>query len=185
MSIVLDSTLTCPHCGVSKAEVMPIDACQYFYECTGCGTPLKPQPGHCCVFCSYGSVPCPPIQQDRDAACCSTTAAPGAGEVPWQFCSLDGKAFAERMAEIEALVAGFGGRARRTDEGMELVFAMKDGLRSALDALVEKERQCCQTLALSVAVRDGTLALRIAAPEPERGALNGFAARFAKASDGR
>ena len=186
MSIVLDSTLTCPHCGVSRAEVMPTDACQYFYECTGCGTLLKPQPGDCCVFCSYGSVPCPPIQQNRDAACCATTdsAAPAAGEVPWQFCSLDRNAFGKRMAEIDALVADFGGRACGTDEGIELLFPLRDGLRPALDALVEKERQCCETLALNVEVRDGALALRIAAPGPERGALHGFAARFAEASDG-
>ena len=26
---------------------------------------LKPKSDGCCVFCSYGSVPCPPIQQDR------------------------------------------------------------------------------------------------------------------------
>jgi hypothetical protein len=31
----------------------------------GCGTRLKPKPGDCCVFCSYGSVPCPPIQAER------------------------------------------------------------------------------------------------------------------------
>ena len=30
---------------------------------------LKPQPGHCCVFCSYGSVQCSPIQESW--ACCS------------------------------------------------------------------------------------------------------------------
>jgi hypothetical protein len=42
---------------------MPLDACQWFYECTGCGALLKPKTGDCCVFCSYGSVPCPPVQQ--------------------------------------------------------------------------------------------------------------------------
>src|SRR6185312_9837000 len=40
---------------------MPTDACQYFYDCKGCGALLKPLPGDCCVFCSYGSVPCPPV----------------------------------------------------------------------------------------------------------------------------
>ena len=38
---------------------MPSDACQFFYVCKGCGITLKPLPGDCCVFCSYGSVPCP------------------------------------------------------------------------------------------------------------------------------
>ena len=41
---------------------MPTDACQFFYECKGCGALLKPRAGDCCVFCSYGSAPCPPIQ---------------------------------------------------------------------------------------------------------------------------
>jgi hypothetical protein len=50
---------------------MPLDACQFFYVCKGCGTKLKPQPGYCCVFCSYGSVPCPPVQTDGKGACCN------------------------------------------------------------------------------------------------------------------
>jgi hypothetical protein len=66
--MVLDSTITCPACGIAKVETMPTHACQYFYECSGCGVLLRPKPGHCCVFCSYGSVPCPSIQQqDRDS----------------------------------------------------------------------------------------------------------------------
>jgi hypothetical protein len=45
--------------------MMPADACRFFYECTGCGAMLQPKQGDCCVFCSYGSVPCPPIQAER------------------------------------------------------------------------------------------------------------------------
>ncbi len=56
------STLTCPECGHRKTETMPVDACQYFYDCAGCSAVLKPKSGDCCVFCSYGTVPCPPIQ---------------------------------------------------------------------------------------------------------------------------
>lgn len=56
------STITCPVCGTSKVETMPTDACQFFYDCTGCGTVLRPKPGDCCVFCSYGDVACPPMQ---------------------------------------------------------------------------------------------------------------------------
>jgi hypothetical protein len=66
--VIPDSTITCPICGTAKAETMPTDACQFFYECTGCGALLRPKPGDCCVFCSYGSVPCPPIQQRREAS---------------------------------------------------------------------------------------------------------------------
>ena len=42
---------------------MPTDACQWFYECPSCHSLLRPRAGDCCVFCSYGSVKCPPIQQ--------------------------------------------------------------------------------------------------------------------------
>jgi hypothetical protein len=66
---VLESVLTCPHCGKAAAESMPIDACIYFYECTGCRALLRPKRGDCCVFCSYGSVKCPPVQQAL--GCCS------------------------------------------------------------------------------------------------------------------
>ena len=61
-SVQLISTITCPHCGRHETETMPTDACQYFYECNGCGAVLKPKPGDCCVFCSYGDIKCPPIQ---------------------------------------------------------------------------------------------------------------------------
>ena len=71
MTAILQSTLTCPSCGTVKVETMPTDACLYFYECTGCRTLLKPRQGDCCVFCSYGSVPCPPIQQGRTDDCCA------------------------------------------------------------------------------------------------------------------
>jgi hypothetical protein len=60
-----NSLITCPRCGASKLEILPTDACWFFYECGGCGTLLRPTPGDCCVFCSYGTVPCPPVQQAR------------------------------------------------------------------------------------------------------------------------
>jgi hypothetical protein len=59
----LISTIRCPACGFAKDEAMPTNACQFFYTCANCGTQLKPKAGDCCVFCSYGSIPCPPIQQ--------------------------------------------------------------------------------------------------------------------------
>ena len=68
MQVQLNSTLTCPSCGFGKEEAMPQDACQFFYECANCKTVLKPKEGDCCVYCSYGSVPCPPIQMDK--SCC-------------------------------------------------------------------------------------------------------------------
>ncbi len=59
---VLESHIACPRCGHREGEEMPTDACLWFYDCKGCGTVLRPRPGDCCVFCSYGTVPCPPVQ---------------------------------------------------------------------------------------------------------------------------
>ncbi|MCB1750725.1 MAG: hypothetical protein KDI74_03310 [Gammaproteobacteria bacterium] len=66
----LISRITCPRCGVSRDESMPVDACQWIYECTGCGELLRPLPGDCCVFCSFGTIPCPPKQMAPDTNCC-------------------------------------------------------------------------------------------------------------------
>ncbi len=63
VALLLESTLTCPHCGRESVETMPADACLFFWDCPGCGARLKPKAGDCCVFCSYGSVPCLPVQQ--------------------------------------------------------------------------------------------------------------------------
>ena len=66
--VILQSTITCPECGHKKEETMPTNACQYFYECENCKKVLKPTNNDCCVYCSYGSVACPPIQLDQN--CC-------------------------------------------------------------------------------------------------------------------
>ena len=68
MAVQTLSVLTCPACGASSAEEMPLDACVYYYECRGCKKLLKPNKGDCCVFCSFGSVRCPPMQ--ASGACC-------------------------------------------------------------------------------------------------------------------
>lgn len=71
----LRSTITCPQCGGQEDEAMPTDACQFFYDCKACGAVLRPLSGDCCVFCSYGSAPCPPIQAAQHSgasgACCA------------------------------------------------------------------------------------------------------------------
>ena len=69
---VTDSKLTCPECAHQELLAMPTDACLWFHQCSGCGVLLKPLVGDCCVFCSYGSVPCPPIQIANGAGgtCC-------------------------------------------------------------------------------------------------------------------
>lgn len=66
--MILTSTLTCPGCGHVTTEAMPTDACKWFHECENCHTVLTPRLGDCCVYCSYGTVPCPPVQ-DRQRCC--------------------------------------------------------------------------------------------------------------------
>lgn len=66
--VELVSEVTCPNCGHKKEETMPTDACQFFYECEQCRTRLKPKQGDCCVYCSYGTVKCPPMQTGN--GCC-------------------------------------------------------------------------------------------------------------------
>jgi len=68
MKIILQSTITCPVCNHQETMQMPEDSCQFFFECQECKTLLKPKEGDCCVFCSYGDVPCPPIQKNKK--CC-------------------------------------------------------------------------------------------------------------------
>jgi hypothetical protein len=65
MEVTLLSTVTCP-CGHQAEETMPETSCQVGYECEACGRLLVPDPGDCCIFCTYGSVPCPPIQRERE-----------------------------------------------------------------------------------------------------------------------
>ncbi len=72
-NVILESEITCPECGFKKRETMPADACQWFYECRHCHAMLKPKAGDCCVYCSYGTVPCPPQQlspQSQGKGCC-------------------------------------------------------------------------------------------------------------------
>lgn len=64
----LQSMITRPNCGARSTETMPTDACQWLYECPACRAVLRPLPGDFCVFCSYGTVPCPPKQ--AAGGCC-------------------------------------------------------------------------------------------------------------------
>ncbi len=73
---ILVSTITCPQCGHAAVETMPTDACQFFYDCAGCGSLLRPKPGDCCVFCSYGDLACPPVQVHGKLTCCAVMPEP-------------------------------------------------------------------------------------------------------------
>ncbi|MDR9485982.1 MULTISPECIES: GDCCVxC domain-containing (seleno)protein [Sediminimonas] len=66
---VTHSTLTCPECGHATLQEMPTDACLFFFTCPSCAAQLRPLAGDCCVFCSYGDTPCPPIQAGGACGC--------------------------------------------------------------------------------------------------------------------
>ena len=68
MEVLTTSIITCPKCGFEKEEEMSLISCQYFYQCLNCSEMIKPLEGDCCVYCSYGSVKCPPIQKNEQ--CC-------------------------------------------------------------------------------------------------------------------
>src|SRR5687768_9972035 len=56
------SEVRCPACGHRECFSMPENACVVMLDCPACGERLRPKPGDCCVFCSYGSTRCPPTQ---------------------------------------------------------------------------------------------------------------------------
>jgi hypothetical protein len=61
----LVSAVTCPACQRTVTETMPTTQCVFFWECPACHAIVKPKPGDCCVYCSYGDTPCPSIQAGR------------------------------------------------------------------------------------------------------------------------
>jgi hypothetical protein len=68
--------VTCPMCGHRAEETMPTDACLISYKCVSCGARLRSKRGECCVFCRYGDVACPAVQQGRLEALRSITGRP-------------------------------------------------------------------------------------------------------------
>jgi hypothetical protein len=56
-ALILESLVTCPRCGHQKLEIMPKDACEYFYECIHCKELLKPKSGDCCRPAGDGNKP--------------------------------------------------------------------------------------------------------------------------------
>ena len=79
MAVELQSILTCPSCRFKHEETMPTDACLWYWVCSDCGVMHRPKPGDCCVFCSYGTVACPPVQVSGKGGCCAGRDQPGAG----------------------------------------------------------------------------------------------------------
>jgi hypothetical protein len=61
--IIMQTTIQCPSCNHRMDILMPFASVQLIYECEKCYALIRPKKGDCCVFCSYGSVPCPSTQQ--------------------------------------------------------------------------------------------------------------------------
>lgn len=62
-NIQRQSIITCPNCGAETEETMDTDACRIRWNCPSCDHELHPKEGDCCVYCSYGTNPCPPVQK--------------------------------------------------------------------------------------------------------------------------
>ena len=62
-----EGRIVCPRCATVSTATMPEDACLYFHDCPACAATLRPEPGDCCVFCSYGDAPCPPVRAEAAA----------------------------------------------------------------------------------------------------------------------
>lgn len=68
LPVELTSIITCFSCGYKKIETISSNSCLFFYECENCKTVLKPKNGDCCVFCSYGTAKCPPMQINKSCS---------------------------------------------------------------------------------------------------------------------
>ena len=66
MNTILFSVITCPFCKHKESETMSSNSCEYLYTCKRCDKLLKAKKGDCCVYCSYGTIPYPPIQEEQD-----------------------------------------------------------------------------------------------------------------------
>lgn len=62
--LIHHTQLTCPFCGFREVLAIPANFCLIAHRCTNCNMQIKPTPGDCCVFCSYGDVLCLPRQQE-------------------------------------------------------------------------------------------------------------------------
>ena len=60
--VITQSVLKCPGCGHAQTLAMPTNSCLFFCVCEACHVVISPKQGDCCVFCSYGTVKCPPVQ---------------------------------------------------------------------------------------------------------------------------
>ncbi len=62
-SELLDAIMTCPACGYQQMVTMEAFGQRMLWPCPACGSVLRPRPGEHCIYCSFASVPCPPVQR--------------------------------------------------------------------------------------------------------------------------
>ncbi len=55
-------TITCPACNATSSELMSRESLKRVYHCPQCLAWLAPKSGDHCIYDSYGSVMCPPLQ---------------------------------------------------------------------------------------------------------------------------
>jgi hypothetical protein len=56
------SVITCPVCSHSVSEKVSRETLKRVFHCPQCLTWLAPKPGDHCIYDSYGSFKCPPLQ---------------------------------------------------------------------------------------------------------------------------
>lgn len=62
MKLIDYSIIKCPFCGGKSIEKLELVTVEDRCTCKHCGMELKPLPGDCCVYCSYGSAGCIKMQ---------------------------------------------------------------------------------------------------------------------------
>lgn len=55
--------ITCRNCGATEDITMHSSLPERSFTCKKCTTVLLAHSDECCVYCSYGSVQCPPVQE--------------------------------------------------------------------------------------------------------------------------
>jgi hypothetical protein len=63
--VILKTVVKCPVCKFQKEETMKVGTHVVFYTCEECEATIKPRQNECCVYCSYGTVPCPAAQEEK------------------------------------------------------------------------------------------------------------------------
>ncbi len=69
--ISLDSVITCYSCGSMHQEIMSQRkrTPMLSYSCSDCGENLEVTPQDQCIYCTYGSNPCPATQKKELLNC--------------------------------------------------------------------------------------------------------------------